>query len=93
MIAPQIKKLYKVPEFPSKRLPNWRSRGLEQRRQGLEAYIQVGMGLAVAPSPLDWRCGPETCEGLGCGGTYVLDMIFSTPGLHFLSSSFRMKIN
>ncbi|XP_032720633.1 sorting nexin-22 isoform X3 [Lontra canadensis] len=35
-----IKKLYKVPDFPSKRLPNWRSRGLEQRRQGLEAYIQ-----------------------------------------------------
>ncbi|KAM7159340.1 sorting nexin-22 isoform 5-T5 [Molossus nigricans] len=35
-----IKKLYKVPEFPSKRLPNWRTRGLEQRRQGLEAYIQ-----------------------------------------------------
>ncbi|XP_042797694.1 sorting nexin-22 isoform X4 [Panthera onca] len=35
-----IKKLYKVPDFPSKRLPNWRTRGLEQRRQGLEAYIQ-----------------------------------------------------
>ncbi|XP_022268599.1 sorting nexin-22 isoform X5 [Canis lupus baileyi] len=35
-----IKKLYKVPDFPSKRLPNWRARGLEQRRQGLEAYIQ-----------------------------------------------------
>ncbi|XP_053784599.1 sorting nexin-22 isoform X2 [Desmodus rotundus] len=36
----RIKKLYKVPEFPSKRLPNWRARGLEHRRQGLEAYIQ-----------------------------------------------------
>ncbi|XP_030786653.1 sorting nexin-22 isoform X2 [Rhinopithecus roxellana] len=36
----EIKKLYKVPDFPSKRLPNWRTRGLEQRRQGLEAYIQ-----------------------------------------------------
>ncbi|XP_052043938.1 sorting nexin-22 isoform X2 [Apodemus sylvaticus] len=35
-----IKKRYKVPDFPSKRLPNWRSRGLEQRRQGLETYIQ-----------------------------------------------------
>ncbi|XP_019489335.1 PREDICTED: sorting nexin-22 isoform X2 [Hipposideros armiger] len=35
-----IKKLYKVPDFPSKRLPNWRTRGLEQRRQSLEAYIQ-----------------------------------------------------
>ncbi|KAM4829794.1 sorting nexin-22 isoform 1-T1 [Thomomys bottae] len=36
----RIKKLYKVPDFPSKRLPNWRTRGLEQRRRGLEAYIQ-----------------------------------------------------
>ncbi|XP_048188806.1 sorting nexin-22 isoform X2 [Perognathus longimembris pacificus] len=36
----RIKKLCKVPDFPSKRLPNWRSRGLEQRRRGLEAYIQ-----------------------------------------------------
>lgn len=36
----RIKKLYKVPDFPSKRLPNWRTRSLEQRRQGLEAYIQ-----------------------------------------------------
>ncbi|XP_059554691.1 sorting nexin-22 isoform X2 [Myotis daubentonii] len=36
----RMKKLYKVPEFPSKRLPHWRTRGLEQRRQGLEAYIQ-----------------------------------------------------
>ncbi|XP_009003290.1 sorting nexin-22 isoform X1 [Callithrix jacchus] len=36
----RIKKLYRVPDFPSKRLPNWRTRGLEQRRQGLEAYIQ-----------------------------------------------------
>ncbi|KAJ8790397.1 hypothetical protein J1605_021474 [Eschrichtius robustus] len=36
----RIKKLSKVPDFPSKRLPNWRTRGLEQRRQSLEAYIQ-----------------------------------------------------
>ncbi|XP_012298430.1 sorting nexin-22 isoform X1 [Aotus nancymaae] len=36
----RIKKLYRVPDFPSKRLPNWRTKGLEQRRQGLEAYIQ-----------------------------------------------------
>ncbi|XP_074248938.1 sorting nexin-22 isoform X3 [Saimiri boliviensis] len=36
----RIKKLYRVPDFPSKRLPNWRTRGLEQRRQGLESYIQ-----------------------------------------------------
>lgn len=50
----QIKKLYKVPDFPSKRLPHWRTRGLEQRRQSLEAYIQVGVGLTlVLSSPLD----------------------------------------
>lgn len=37
----QIKKRCKVPDFPSKRLPGWRTRGLEQQRLGLEAYIQV----------------------------------------------------
>lgn len=36
----RIKKRYKVPDFPSKRLPGWRTRGLEQQRLGLEAYIQ-----------------------------------------------------
>lgn len=45
----QIKKRYKVPDFPSKRLPNWRTRGLEQRRQGLETYIQVCKGHAWLP--------------------------------------------
>ncbi|OBS79050.1 hypothetical protein A6R68_18546 [Neotoma lepida] len=43
-----IKKRYKVPDFPSKRLPNWRTRGLEQRRQGLETYIQVCMTLGCS---------------------------------------------
>ncbi|KAM9070579.1 sorting nexin-22 isoform X2 [Sarcophilus harrisii] len=36
----QIKKSCKVPDFPPKRVPNWRPKVLEQRRQGLEAYIQ-----------------------------------------------------
>ncbi|MBZ3889105.1 Sorting nexin-22 [Sciurus carolinensis] len=49
----RIKKLYKVPDFPSKRLPNWRTRGLEQRRQGLEAYIQVCKG-HILLSPARW---------------------------------------
>ncbi|XP_072258324.1 sorting nexin-22 [Pyxicephalus adspersus] len=35
-----LKKTCKVPDFPSKRVPNWMSRIQEQRRQGLEAYIQ-----------------------------------------------------
>ncbi|XP_066885778.1 sorting nexin-22 isoform X2 [Kogia breviceps] len=53
----RIKKLSKVPDFPSKRLPNWRTRGLEQRRQSLEAYIQVCVGLTLLPlSLLDQRC-------------------------------------
>ncbi|XP_051836843.1 sorting nexin-22 isoform X2 [Antechinus flavipes] len=36
----QIKKSCKVPDFPPKRVPNWRPKVLELRRQGLEAYIQ-----------------------------------------------------
>ncbi|XP_053128767.1 sorting nexin-22 isoform X3 [Hemicordylus capensis] len=35
-----IKKRCRVPEFPPKRVPNWMSKVLEQRRQGLEAYLQ-----------------------------------------------------
>lgn len=72
----QIKKLSKVPDFPSKRLPNWRTRGLEQRRQSLEAYIQVCVGLTLLPlSLLDQRCdtGREV-RGIGVKGTYILAM-------------------
>ncbi|XP_053573356.1 sorting nexin-22 isoform X2 [Bombina bombina] len=36
----RLKKTCKVPDFPPKRVPNWISRVQEQRRQGLEAYIQ-----------------------------------------------------
>uniref|UniRef100_A0A7M4EC37 Sorting nexin 22 n=1 Tax=Crocodylus porosus TaxID=8502 RepID=A0A7M4EC37_CROPO len=36
----RIKKLCKVPDFPPKRVPNWMTKVLEQRRQGLEVYIQ-----------------------------------------------------
>ncbi|XP_053128766.1 sorting nexin-22 isoform X2 [Hemicordylus capensis] len=36
----KIKKRCRVPEFPPKRVPNWMSKVLEQRRQGLEAYLQ-----------------------------------------------------
>ncbi|XP_044139280.1 sorting nexin-22 isoform X1 [Bufo gargarizans] len=35
-----LKKKCKVPDFPPKRVPNWMSKVQEQRRQGLEAYIQ-----------------------------------------------------
>ncbi|XP_075713957.1 sorting nexin-22 isoform X2 [Rhinoderma darwinii] len=35
-----LKKTCKVPDFPPKRVRNWMSKVQEQRRQGLEAYIQ-----------------------------------------------------
>uniref|UniRef100_A0A803JG58 Sorting nexin 22 n=1 Tax=Xenopus tropicalis TaxID=8364 RepID=A0A803JG58_XENTR len=35
-----LKKTCKVPDFPPKRVPNWMPKVQEQRRQGLEAYIQ-----------------------------------------------------
>lgn len=55
----QIKKRCKVPDFPAKRLPGWRSRGLEQQRLGLEAYIQV---CGVPGGVVD---GPESSRGRG----------------------------
>ncbi|XP_035191220.1 sorting nexin-22 [Oxyura jamaicensis] len=36
----RIKKTCKVPDFPPRRVPNWVPKVLEQRRQGLELYIQ-----------------------------------------------------
>ncbi|XP_074955849.1 sorting nexin-22 isoform X2 [Phalacrocorax aristotelis] len=36
----QIKKTCKVPDFPPRHVPNWMPKVLEQRRQGLELYIQ-----------------------------------------------------
>lgn len=39
---PQIKKTCKVPDFPPRHVPNWMPKVLEQRRQGLEVYLQVG---------------------------------------------------
>ncbi|XP_074863009.1 sorting nexin-22 isoform X2 [Carettochelys insculpta] len=38
--AHTIRKTCKVPDFPPKRVPNWMSKVQEQRRQGLEVYIQ-----------------------------------------------------
>nr|XP_008118914.1 PREDICTED: sorting nexin-22 isoform X2 [Anolis carolinensis] len=35
-----IKKRCQVPDFPPKHVPNWMTKVLEQRRQGLEAYLQ-----------------------------------------------------
>jgi len=37
----QLKKNLKPPEIPSKHVRNWVPKVLEQRRQGLELYLQV----------------------------------------------------
>ncbi|KAI6077944.1 Sorting nexin-22 isoform X1 [Aix galericulata] len=44
----RIKKTCKVPDFPPRRVPNWVPKVLEQRRQGLELYIQVRQPRAAA---------------------------------------------
>ncbi|XP_053844173.1 sorting nexin-22 isoform X2 [Vidua macroura] len=36
----QIKKTCKVPDFPTRHVPNWMPKVLEQRRQALEVYLQ-----------------------------------------------------
>ncbi|XP_002193400.6 sorting nexin-22 isoform X1 [Taeniopygia guttata] len=36
----QIKKTCKVPNFPTRHVSSWMPKGLEQRRQGLEVYLQ-----------------------------------------------------
>ncbi|KAK2507063.1 hypothetical protein MC885_009720 [Smutsia gigantea] len=59
----RLKKLYKVPDFPSKRLSNWRTRGLEQRRQGLEAYIQHLGGVRAKQQQASQR---PACAWLFC---------------------------
>ncbi|GCB69113.1 hypothetical protein scyTo_0008334 [Scyliorhinus torazame] len=37
----KLKKSIKTPEMPSKHVRNWVPKVLEQRRHGLEAYLQV----------------------------------------------------
>ncbi|KAI8478251.1 Sorting nexin-24 [Branchiostoma belcheri] len=36
----ELKKTYLTPEFPPKRVRNWNPKVLEQRRRGLETYLQ-----------------------------------------------------
>ncbi|NXH58975.1 SNX22 protein, partial [Rhabdornis inornatus] len=36
----RIKKSCKVPDFPPRHVPNWMPKVLEQRRRGLEGYLQ-----------------------------------------------------
>lgn len=41
LVILQLKKSIKPPEMPSKHVRNWVPKVLEQRRQGLELYLQV----------------------------------------------------
>ncbi|XP_020663725.3 sorting nexin-22 [Pogona vitticeps] len=41
----KIKKRCQVPDFPPKHVPNWMAKVMEQRRQGLEAYLQGVLSL------------------------------------------------
>ncbi|XP_070542113.1 sorting nexin-24-like [Ptychodera flava] len=48
----QLKKTIQTPEFPPKRVRNWGSKVLEQRRQGLETYLQSLMEQDILPKSL-----------------------------------------
>uniref|UniRef100_A0ABI7YAU2 PX domain-containing protein n=1 Tax=Felis catus TaxID=9685 RepID=A0ABI7YAU2_FELCA len=41
----KLKKCIKTPEIPSKHVRNWVPKVLEQRRQGLETYLQIHNGI------------------------------------------------
>lgn len=46
----QLKKSIKPPEIPSKHVRNWVPKVLEQRRQGLELYLQVREHTVTPPA-------------------------------------------
>ena len=48
----QLRKSYRTPEFPPKRLHNTSKKVLEQRRQGLESYVQYFVRMNPTPKPL-----------------------------------------
>ncbi|XP_077174395.1 sorting nexin-22 [Paroedura picta] len=68
----RIKKRCHVPEFPPKRVPNWMAKVMEQRRQGLEAYLQ-GVLLYNRELPRElldflrlWHFPPDSKAGPSC---------------------------
>ncbi|XP_063036888.1 sorting nexin-24 isoform X3 [Melospiza melodia melodia] len=56
----KLKKFIRTPEIPSKHVRNWVPKVLEQRRQGLELYLQVsilvlhGTASWILPWERDW---------------------------------------
>ena len=80
----QIKKLYKVPDFPSKRLPNWRTRGLEQRRQGL--YPGLCGAHSIAPQSTGPEGGPKH-RSVGTWGEGDPYLLADTLSLNFLKGN------
>ena len=41
LLLQQLKTIIETPEFPPKKVMKWNLKVLEQRRQGLEYYLQV----------------------------------------------------
>lgn len=49
--------MIKTPEFPPKKVLKWNNKVLEQRRHGLETYLQVGeIVLYLTFFPLQFLC-------------------------------------
>ncbi|PVD20282.1 hypothetical protein C0Q70_20779 [Pomacea canaliculata] len=48
----QVKKMIKTPEFPPKKVLKWNNKVLEQRRHGLEAYLQGVVCCEAIPRPV-----------------------------------------
>uniref|UniRef100_A0A8C6INE6 Uncharacterized protein n=1 Tax=Melopsittacus undulatus TaxID=13146 RepID=A0A8C6INE6_MELUD len=80
----RIKKTCKVPDFPPRHVPNWMPKVLEQRRQGLELYIQGVLyhNKELPQDVLDFlklRSGPKTSRGNGTFGSP--ECVFPFPEL------------
>uniref|UniRef100_A0A8C9FML7 Sorting nexin 22 n=1 Tax=Pavo cristatus TaxID=9049 RepID=A0A8C9FML7_PAVCR len=81
----RIKKSCKVPDFPPRRVPNWVPKVLEQRRQGLELYIQGVLchNEELPQDVLDFlkvrHCHPAVPGAVLC---WVLCLALCAAGLH-----------
>ncbi|XP_007532423.1 sorting nexin-22 isoform X2 [Erinaceus europaeus] len=85
----RIKKRCRVPDFPSKRLANWRSRGAEQKRLGLEAYVQgvLYLNQDVPKELLEFlslRQPPTVPKGSGWGSQLLHRPVLSFCGDPYL---------
>ncbi len=51
-VSLQLRKSYRTPEFPPKKLHNSSKKVLEQRRRGLECYVQYFVRMNPVPKAL-----------------------------------------